>query len=79
VFDTPCTDINFTSQVVVRTIHPCSYRCALVLDSPLVGPEVAAASIVLSVLNGLKEMDNRTPRITLFTLSERDDENGITA
>jgi hypothetical protein len=32
----------------------------------MLGPQAAAASIVLAVLNGLKEMDSNTPWITLF-------------
>lgn len=32
----------------------------------LLGPQAAAASVVLAVLNGLKEMDSTSPWITLF-------------
>ena len=37
----------------------------------LLGPQVAAVSIVLSVLNGLKDMDSDSPWITLFNQSSQ--------
>jgi hypothetical protein len=37
----------------------------------LLGPQVAAVSMVLSVLNGLKDMDSTSPWITLFNQSSQ--------
>ena len=37
----------------------------------MLGPQAAAVSIVLAVLNGLKEMDRSTPWITLFDRSSQ--------
>lgn len=58
-------DVDFQTQTVSDQNAGMHKAIAPVLMAML-GPQAAAASIVLAVLNGLEEMDSSTPWITLF-------------
>jgi hypothetical protein len=56
--DMQAQDIGDANLSVNKAIIP--------VITALLGPQVAAAAIVIAVLNGLKDMDNSSPWITLF-------------
>jgi hypothetical protein len=63
-------DLDFQTQQVSDKNAGMHQAIAPVIMAML-GPQAAAASIVLAVLNGLQEMDTSTPWITLFDRSSQ--------
>ena len=62
-FEMQAKDVSDKNLSVNKAIVP--------VITALLGPQVAAVSIVLSILNGLKDMDNASPWITLFNQSSQ--------
>ena len=58
-------DVDFQTQTVSDK-NAGMHKAIIPVIMAMLGPQAAAASIVLAVLNGLKEMDASTPWITLF-------------
>lgn len=63
-------DLEFQTQTIADR-NASVHKAIIPVLTALLGPQVAVASIVLSVLNGLKEMDESTPWITLFDRSSQ--------
>jgi hypothetical protein len=62
-FEMQAQDVTDQNMSVNKAIIP--------VITALLGPQVAAASIVLSVLKGLNDMDSSSPWITLFNQSSQ--------
>lgn len=58
-------DIDFQAQSM-RQQNADVHQSIIQVVTALLGPQAAAASIVLSVLNGLQQIDTSAPWITLF-------------
>ena len=58
-------DVDFQTQTVTDK-NAGMHKAIIPVITAILGPHAAAASIVLSVLNGLREIDTSTPWITLF-------------
>ena len=58
-------DVDFQTQTVSDQ-NAGMHKAIVPVIMAMLGPQAAAASIVLAVLNGLDEMDSSTPWITLF-------------
>jgi len=58
-------DVDFQTQTVTDK-NAGVHRAIIPVIATILGPQAAAASIVLAVLNGLREIDTSPPWITLF-------------
>lgn len=58
-------DLEFQTQKVSDE-NAGMHKAVVPVIMAMLGPQVAAASIVIAVLNGLQEMDTSTPWITVF-------------
>jgi hypothetical protein len=58
-------DVEFQTQIISDE-NAGMHKAIIPVITPMLGPQAAAASIVLAVLNGLQEMGAGAPWITLF-------------